>query len=409
MGVLHTLTTKARAHAAAASHRWPAKRLQLILVSGTDGSQLTIVALSRILRKQGVKVGVVTASFVEIAGERVEGSDQADVLGDPFRLQSLLAQMKRAGCGTVLVEVPAHLPMHGFAGLQPALAIMRRCGDSHLNEAHNTGRRTLWQRVTGLRPGMVVLNRDDPCYTAPAGLAETAVMTFGTHEKAECQMKQIQIHPKGSAVALVVDHQTEINLATPLVGKTAIYSVVAAAAAAYLLHIPIGSIEDGVFAVPVTAGGLQYFPAQRPYQIAIDTSITPDGITETLETLKHFTKNRLIVVIGSTLGQPPEWRPLIGELAATHADRIIVTDGEFTAEESPQSVRQQLLEGVATANAEARTDEVADRDAAIEKAMGIARRGDTIVVLASTQRPYRQLGLERVPWSDIKKIEELFS
>jgi UDP-N-acetylmuramoyl-L-alanyl-D-glutamate--2,6-diaminopimelate ligase len=408
MGVLRTLTTRAQAHAAAVSHRWPARRMQIVLVGGADGGQLTIVTLSRILRKQGAKVGIVTASFVEIAGERAEGSDQADVLGDPFRMQALLAHMKRAGCAFALLEVPPQMPEHGFTGLQPAMVIMRRCGDSHLNEAQNAARRILWRRIMGLHPRLVVMNRDDLCYAAATGLTETATMTFGTHEKAECHMKQMHIHPKGSAVSLVVDHQTEINLETPLVGKTAIYSIVAAAAAAYLLHIPIGSIEDGVFVVPVDAGGLQYIPAQRPYNVVIDTNITPEGIAETLETLKHFTKNRLVAVVGSTLAQSPEWRPLIGELVATYADRVIVTDGEFTAEESAAAVRQQLLQGVTTANAEARTEEVADRDAAIEKAMGIARRGDTIVVLASTPRPYRQLGLERLPWSDGKKIEELF-
>jgi UDP-N-acetylmuramyl tripeptide synthase len=61
------------------------------------------------------------------------------------------------------------------------------------------------------------------------------------------------------------------------------------------------------------------------------------------------------------------------------------------------------------AGADARTEEVADRDAALEKAMSIARRGDTIVVLGSTQRPYRNIGQERQPWSDAAKIEELLS
>jgi UDP-N-acetylmuramoyl-L-alanyl-D-glutamate--2,6-diaminopimelate ligase len=407
MGVIQKLTTKVQAHAAAVSHRWPAKGIELILVGGADGSQATITALSRILRKQGVKVGVISSGFVEIAGERADGSDQADVLGDPFRMQALFAQMKRAGCKVVILEMPTYLPEHGFAGLQPTLAIMRRCGDSHLNEAHNAARKAHWRKVVGMRPKFIVLNRDDPCYTAATGMAETSIMTFGVHEKAECRITNVEIHPKGSATKLLVDHQTEINLATVLAGKTSIYSVVAAAAAAYLLHVPITSIEDGVFDLPPVPGAMQYVPAQRPYQLVIDSNSTPDGIAETLETVKHFTKNRLIAVVGANLAQPAEWRPLVGELAATFADRVVITDGEYTAEESATQVRQQLLQGVVNAGADARTEEVADRDAALEKAMSIARRGDTIVVLASTQRPYRQIGQERQAWSDAVKIEEL--
>lgn len=407
MEVIQKLATKMQAHAAAVSHRWPANRMQLVMVNGADGGQLTILALSRILRKEGVKVGVVTANFVEIAGERVEGSDQADVLGDPFRMHALFAQMKRAGCRYALLEVPTQLPAHGFAGLQPAMVVMRRCGDSYSAEVENTGKATIWRRLIDLSPQFVVLNRDDPSYAPIKGMQETATMTFGTSEKAECKITAVDVHPKGSAVSLVVDHQTELQLATTLTGKTAIYSLVAAAAAAYLLHIPITVIEDGIAALPEQAGTLQIIPVQRPYQIIIDTNVTPDGMAETLETLKHFTKNRLIVVIGTMLSQPGQWRALTGELIAKYADRIVVTDGEYTAEESAQTVRHQLLQGVATAGADAKTEEVPDRAEALEKALSIARRGDTIVVLASTQRPYRQLGLERHAWNDAAKIEEL--
>lgn len=409
MGVLDSLTTKVQAHAAAVTHRYPAKRMQIVMVAGSDGSQLTIECLSRIVRKQGAKVGIVTAQFIEIAGERVEGSDQADVLGDPFRMQALLAQMKRAGCHFVLLEVPAQLPAHGFAGLQPAMVIMRRCGDTHLNEAHNTARRATWRKLMNLHPSQVVLNRDDPCYAMPSGLQETATMTFGTHNKAECRVNGVQIHPKGSAISLVVDHQTDINLTTTLTGKTAIYSTVAAAAAAYMLHVPIGSIEDGIAAVTAQPGALQYIPVQRPYQIVLDSNVTPDGVAETLETVKHFTKNRLIAVASATLHTAPEWRELMGELVAHAADRVVVTDGEYTSEESPATVRQQILQGVVSAGGDAKTEEVADRSEALEKALSIARRGDTIILLAVNQRPYRQLGLERQPWSDLKTLEQYLS
>lgn len=410
MGVVTRLRTHLRAHAAAASHRWPAKGMDIILVYGADGGQLTIVALAAMLQKEGAKIGVLTAQYVEIAGERAEGSDQADVFGDAFRLQALLSQMRKAQCRYVVIEVPQHIPPHQFTGLQPRMVVMRRCGDSHLTEAHNAARKAAWRRLLSLRPPMVVVNRDDPCFD-PAHTARegTITMTYGTHEKAECKMAEVEMHPKGCAVSLVVDHQTELHLATVVAGKAAIYSLVAAAAAGYMLHLPVKTIEEGIVGLPTQLDTLYYVPAQRPYQIVADASITPDGLAETLETLKHFTKNRLIVVVGATLGQPPEWRPLLGELVARFADRVVVTDGEFTAEESAQAVRAQILEGISTANAEARSEEVEDREAAFEKALGIARRGDTVAVVSVIQRPYRQMGGERLTWSDIKKLEELVS
>jgi UDP-N-acetylmuramoyl-L-alanyl-D-glutamate--2,6-diaminopimelate ligase len=71
-------------------------------------------------------------------------------------------------------------------------------------------------------------------------------------------------------------------------------------------------------------------------------------------------------------------------------------------------VREELLQGVLAAGGEAKTDDIADRTAAIEKAISIARRGDIVLVAGVTLRPYRQIGTQHLPWSDRKVLEELF-
>ena len=97
----------------------------------------------------------------------------------------------------------------------------------------------------------------------------------------------------------------------------------------------------------------------------------------------------------------------VGEVVATFANRIIVTDGDYVESESPNAVRAQLLEGVARTGAEAMVQEVPDRKAAIKKALSLARRGDTLVFCAVTTRPYRQVGAERLKWSDRNIINQL--
>lgn len=409
MGVINKLRIKTRAHAAAVSHRWPAKHMQIIFISGADGSQLTVVFLGHILQRSGAKIGIISSQFIEIAGERVKGSDKADVLGDPFRMQALLAQMKRAGCAYVIVEINSNLPAHSFAGVKPTLLVMRRCGDSHFNQAQNASRFARWQKLIALDPKHVVINRDDPCFATPELPQESTIMTFGAHKKAECRVESVEMHPKGTAISLLVDHQTSMNLATLHAGKTAIYSMVAAAAAAYMLHVPVEDIEGAALDLPNQPGALQYLPVPRPYAIVLDACSTPDGISDALEDLKHFTRNRLIAVVSANSSQNKDWRPVIGEIASKTADRIIVTDGEFSKKESALTVRQEILQSASAAGAEARTEDVPDREAAFEKALSIARRGDTIVILSVIQRPYRQLGNERLPWSDLQKIEELLS
>jgi UDP-N-acetylmuramoyl-L-alanyl-D-glutamate--2,6-diaminopimelate ligase len=408
-GVLTRLQLKTRAHAAALRFGKPSHKMKVVLVVGQDGAAGTVAFLASILRKSGSRVGVATQAYVEIAGERVTGSDQADINADPYRLQALLAQMKKAGCEFALVEVPPELPEHQFVGIKPTMVIVRRCGDDHTDLMTVKARLSMLNTILSRKPEFVVYNRDDPSSKELDHLAgKEGVISYGTHAKAECRINSVQMHPKGSAVQLLVDHQTEINLATVLTGKQAIYNAAAAAAGAYVLHAPINAIEDGVLEQEVIAGQLEFIPIQRPYQLVLDAATTPGGLAESLEAIKHFAKNRVILVMSLPLGVHPTWRPLMGEIAAQFADRLVVTDGEFAPEYSAAQVREQLLQGVLGAGGEAKTDEITDREAAIEKAVSIARRGDVIVIAGTTLRAYRQLGTQRLPWSDRKITAELF-
>lgn len=408
-GVVTRFKINAKARMAALRHGRPSRNMQVVLVVGSDGTVGTVAFLSSILRSSGNKVGIITQQYIEVHGQRAEGSDQVDISGDPQRLQALLAQMHKAKCNYVLLEVPSELPAHQFVGVKPLMVIVRRCGDDYTDQLAVKARLAMLNTLMARGPKYMVFNRDDPCGSELAHLSDhPGVISFGTHQKADCKITDVELHPKGSRVELLVDHHINMSLATHLVGKQTIYNAAAAAASAYVLHMPIEDIEKAVLGQTPVPGLCEDLPIQRPYQIVLDASATPGGLAETLETYKHFVKNRLVVMVSAPLGTPTQWLPLLGEVAATHADRVIVTDGEFTGQQSPQEVRSNMMQGVLAAGGEAKTDEIPDRREAIEKATSIARRGDIVVLAAITQHPYRQLGDERVTWSDRKVVEELF-
>lgn len=398
-----------KAHAAALRHGMPGRKMQIVAIYGRDGGALTIAYLASILRSLGQRVGIITHDYIEIAGERAKGSDQARPFDDSFRLNELLANMRGAKCGFVLMELPAVMPEHQFTGVPFNLLLVRRITDSFLDQVTAA---TAVSQLQGLirrkNPDFVILPHDDAGFSDLHKLTRSETsLSFGTNEQAEAKIDRVQMHPKGCAVMLTIDHQTELELTSRLTGKQAVYSLTAAASAAYLLHVPLDVIEGGIAKLPHQPAQCEFLPVDRPYNVVIDGSITPQGIHETLESLKHFTKNRLIAVVSANLNQHNSWRSAVGEVVADLAGRVIVTDGDYSTEESPQAVRAQLLEGVVRTGSEASTDEVADRKAAIEKALSIARRSDTIVICASTTRPYRQVGNDHLPWSDKQVLEEL--
>lgn len=402
------LTSKLSAHAAALRHGMPGKKLHLIGVYGVDGSEVTIAALAEILKASGERVGIIARDYIEIAGERASGSSQAHPIEDAFRLQELLAQVKRAKCNYAILQLPAFLPDHQFASLPLSTLVVRRIADQNMDQVAAASAIEQLRQLASRVNGDIVLPNDDSGFGDFIKLVDSEkVLTYGTNDRAEAKIEKVKMHPKGCEVNLSLDMQTKLSFTSKVTGKQAIYSLTAAAATAYLIHLPIGDIEEGIAKLPVQPGAAEYVVTERPYQIVLDKSISPEGVAEVMESLRHFAKNRLITVLSASLDQPVSWRTAVGEVAASHSGRVIVTDGDYSAEEAAESVRAQLLEGASHIAGDASIEEVADRAEALEKAISIARRGDIIVVCGYSTREYRQLGAERRKWSDKKIFEDL--
>lgn len=402
------LTSQLRAHVAAFKHGRPGQRLQVIVVAGRDGAAETIAYLAEVLKTAGNRVGIITQDYIEIAGEKAPGSDQAQPVEDANKLNTLLAQMRGARCKYVLVEQMGQLPEHGFAGIPLAMVVVRRIADDRLDQVSNTAAIVQIKKLARHNSGQIVLPRDDAAFNDLREVTSPELtISYGTDQAADSRIVKVRVHPKGSAISLNIDHQVDLRITTRHTGKQAIYSLAAATTATYALHVPLDIIEEGVAKVPVLPATCEYLQVDRPYKIVLDNSVSPQGIAEVLDTLKRFAKNRLIAVIGASLAQPAAWRSVVGETVASIADRVVVTDGDWSESESPQAVRTQLLEGVARAGSEAATEEVEGRKEGIQKALSIARRGDTIVFCGVTARPYRQMGSKRQEWDDRAIINEL--
>lgn len=405
---LHKAKTVVKAHVADWRFGHPSNDLYVILVVGQDGAAGTIAFLASILRAAGNRVGTITSQFVEIVDRRVEGSGKPGVSGDPFKLQSLLAQMRRAKCEYVLVEVPPELPMHQFTGVKPTMIVVRRCGDSYSDSITTAAQVSVLNNVLARKPQFVIINKDDPAAGDLARLSsQEGMISFGENHKSDCQIKNVQLHPKGSAVDVVVDHQTTLQLVTILAGRQAIYNAVAAAMAAYALRMEIEIIEQGVFNTEAHSGWFELVPVQRPYKLILDDSHTPSGLADTIEVLRHFTSNRLIVVYGPSLEVLPAWRQAVGEIVGKNADRLVICDNEVNVGHNAVEIRKQIMEGVAIIGGDAKADEIPDRKAAIEKALSIARRGDVVLIASSVKTPYRQMDKDRINWSDHKIISDI--
>jgi UDP-N-acetylmuramoyl-L-alanyl-D-glutamate--2,6-diaminopimelate ligase len=148
----------------------------------------------------------------------------------------------------------------------------------------------------------------------------------------------------------------------------------------------------------VIPGRLEKVSGSAPVSIYVDAGRSADAYEKTLTTLGAIGAGKLIAVCGTSGNRDPSKRPIMGSVAATIADHVIVTDDDPRWEE-PAEIRRGLLDGARGAGSRATIEEIPDPIDAITHAVSVAKPGDVIVWSGPGSQNYREVQGERHPFS----------
>ncbi len=399
---------RTRVKAVSARYGNPARDLRVIAVTGTNGKTTTINYINEILKEAGLTTAMFSTAVIEVAGER-QLNDLNATVGSTARMQRFFRDAKKAKVDYVVLEITSHaLHQHKLATVPIEVAIMTNLTQDHL-DYHKTMDEyaKAKSKLFANEPRFIVLNRDDEWFDYfdkfPAGSQK---ITYGTHEEAEARIDKVKLYRKGSEARVVIDHQTKLDLATALPGKFNVYNMTAAAATAYVLGVKRSDIVEGVANLEGVPGRFERVVEGKDYDVIVDYAHTPDALEKLLEAAKSTTKNRVILVFGACGDRDKTKRPIMGEIAARLADRIILTDEESYSED-PEVIRRMIYEGIEQGSGTGKTTEIADRREAIKKALDIATKGDTILVTGMGHEVFRIVNGEKLPWNDGDIVREL--
>ncbi|HSX00029.1 MAG TPA: UDP-N-acetylmuramoyl-L-alanyl-D-glutamate--2,6-diaminopimelate ligase [Patescibacteria group bacterium] len=399
---------KGRVKLISAQYGNPAKHLKVIAVTGTNGKTTTINYLNEILKEAGYKTAMFSTALIEVAG-KTELNDLNATVGTTQRMQEFFRDAKKAGVDYVVLEITSHaLDQHKLDGVPIEAAIMTNLTQDHL-DYHKTmdNYAAAKAKLFSGEPKFIILNRDDEWFDYfDKFMAGAQKITYGKSDEAEAKIDYVKLYKKGSEATVVIDHQTKLQLATALPGEYNVYNMTAAASAAYLLGIKLTDIIEGAANLEGVPGRFEYVTKGTGYDVIVDYAHTPDALDKLLEAAKKVTKNRIILVFGATGDRDKGKRPIMGGIAAKYADHIILTDEE-SYNEDPQTIRDQVREGIEAAKATMKLTEIADRREAIEKALSIAKKGDTVLVTGMGHEQFRIVNGERLPWNDGDVVRDI--
>lgn len=388
----------------------PAKHLRVIAVTGTNGKTTTVNYINEILKESGNVTAMFSTAVIEVAGKR-RVNDLNATVASTERMQQFFRDAKRAKVDFVVLEVTSHsLQQHKLSTVPIEVAVMTNLTQDHL-DYHKTMDR--YAAAKGIlfakKPKFIVLNRDDEWFDFFNQFqASSQKITYGQRDDAEARISKLKLYKKGSEATIIIDHQTKLELATALPGEFNVYNMTAAAATAYVLGVKLRDIVEGVANLEGVPGRFERVVEGKGFDVIVDYAHTPDALEKLLTAARSITKNRVILVFGATGDRDKGKRPIMGEIAAKYADRVILTDDESYSED-PQSIRNQVREGIEKAGGKVRMNEIGDRRDAIAKALSIAMKGDTILITGMGHEQYRIVSGERLPWNDGDVVRELIA
>ena len=118
-----------------------------------------------------------------------------------------------------------------------------------------------------------------------------------------------------------------------------------ALAAAEVLGVSRDAAKRKLEAVNGVPGRFEKIDEGQPFTVIVDYAPEPYALQACYETIEKIPHARLIHVLGSTGGgRDVARRPILGRMAAEHADVIIVTN-EDPYDDDPKTIIEQVAEG----------------------------------------------------------------
>jgi len=166
------------------------------------------------------------------------------------------------------------------------------------------------------------------------------------------------------------------------------------------LGVDENEIRAGIESVGGVPGRFESVEMGQPFAVIVDYAHTPDSLDNVLRAARELANGKLIVVFGAGGDRDRDKRPLMGRVAASLADRAIVTTDNPRSED-PAAIAHEVADGT--------LEIVLDRRAAIESALGDARDGDVVVIAGKGADTEMEIASGNIPFDDRAVAKELLS
>ncbi|HWT23820.1 MAG TPA: UDP-N-acetylmuramoyl-L-alanyl-D-glutamate--2,6-diaminopimelate ligase [Solirubrobacteraceae bacterium] len=392
----------AMARAAARFHGDPTAELPVVGVTGTSGKTTTTWLVRALLEAAGMPCGLLGTVTSVVAGA---AAPLARTTPEAIDLQATFRAMLDGGDRACAMEVSSHaLDLHRVDGVRFAVAAFTNLSQDHLDfhpdmEAYFAAKRRLFHDFD---VGAAVVSTDDEWGRRLAAERPGAV-TVAVERDAD--WRAVDVRPGlGGTAFRVISPAGEADVTLPLRGRFNAANALVALACGHALGLSLEGMAAALAAAPPVPGRVQPVEEGQPFAVLVDYSHKPAALENVLATARDMAAGRVIVVFGAGGDRDRGKRPVMGAIAAQLADIAVVTS-DNPRSEAPEAIIDEILAGVP--EGAAGVERIADRRAAIARAVSLAGAGDVVVIAGKGhERGQEFAGGRKEPFDDVAVARE---
>ncbi|MCA9324871.1 UDP-N-acetylmuramoyl-L-alanyl-D-glutamate--2,6-diaminopimelate ligase [Candidatus Saccharibacteria bacterium] len=371
-------------------HGFPARRLKVIGVTGTNGKTSTCYLIHSMLLAAGYKAGLMTTVAYGV-GKNIQPQIHHMTSQPIGLLLERIEKMKAEGMDILVLEVTSHaLAQFRTMGVPFDIAVMTNVTHEHL-DYHGTFGAYLGAKLKlfklanrnkhGHRIGIV--NADDENAAVFADAIEN-VLAYTLDPKATGAVaapRKLKLTPRGSTYETEIKG-VKLKLKCNLPGSFNVANSLAAASVGVALGLEAKQIEAGIANLDNVEGRMTRVDEGQSFDVIVDFAHTPDSFEKLFKDLRPVVKGRLIALFGSAGRRDESKRAIQGRLAGKYADLVVVTE-EDDRDIDGTEIMNQIAHG-AEESGKVRDQDlflVHNRTQAIELALMQAKKGDTVILL----------------------------
>jgi len=394
---------KALADLSAQAWGFPADKLKVIGITGTKGKTTSTFLTYHILTQAGYKTAMISGVKNIINGQEYAASLTTP---QPDYLHAFLNKCVEQKVEYVVMEVSAQaFTLHRLSSIKLAGGIFTNLSFEHMEfyssmDEYFFAKCEIFNHLaTGAN---VVLNLDNSWAEQAAinHLDNSIAISFDKNKYLDYLFTLKRNDQSG--IDLVMNlHGLELEFESNLVGDFNAYNVAGVIALCNQLGINLPVIQEALKSFTKVPGRMERYALPNGAIAVIDYAHNPSSFSSLLPTLKSIC-SKLIVVFGAGGDRDKQRRPLMGDIASSIADTIIITS-DNPRSENLKDIIDQIYSGVLPENQHKVTCEP-ERTKAIAMAYKLASDSDIIAILGKGPDEYEIVGDNKFYFSDKETV-----